>query len=377
MKCISCHFTGLSSFLKISNAPRCVQVINKSSLGKDKKIDIEILKCERCTMVQLSDKNYVISDYYDDYIMSRTHSTFSKKYQNSLAKMFIDQFNLKNKSIVDIGCGDGFFAQMLEKNGAKAIGIEPSETAFQQAKARNIQVIKAYVNDNFNIKRKFDGFVACQVFEHISDPGNMLKNIKKFIKEESFGLIEVPSLVKAMKDSRFYDFFPDHVAYYSPTSLAYMLQLNGFDVISVQHTANDEYITAFIRFTNRSGLTENFQQEFYEYKKEFSNFFNKLANKKIILWGAGAKGISSLSFSDVNPKNILFCIDSDPNKEGRYLPGSHIQVVSPSVLDKTKADIIIVTAMMYKDEIISKLEKKYHYKKNQIAIIAPKPHFLK
>ncbi len=193
------------------------------------------------------------------------------------------------------------------------------------------------------------------------------------MKPESFGLIEVPSLVKSLSDYRFYDFFPDHVAYYSPVSLSYLLKVNGFDTIDIRHTANGEYITAFFKRSSRDGI--KIQTEFDQYKNSFESFFKKLSQKKIAIWGAGGKGVAVMSFSNVSRENILFCIDSDPNKQGRFLNGS-IKIVPPRELINNRPEIIIITAMMYKDEIIHSLVKDFKFKKNQIAVIAPTPKFI-
>jgi SAM-dependent methyltransferase len=377
MKCISCNFNVLSAFIVIPNAPMRAQVISKNLLAKDRKINLKIFKCERCGLVQLSKENYVADNYYNDYMMSRTYSSFSRHYQKSLSKDFVSFFDLKNKLIIDVGFGDGYFSLALMKQGAKVLGIEPSEVASKLAVRKGVRVVKAYVDDSFKLLKKADAFVACQVFEHTSNPKNLLANIKKFLKLGGYGMIEVPSLVKSLSDDRFYDFFPDHVAYYSPSSLCYMLQLNGFDVISIKHTANSEYITAYFKYTRVLGLESNAQILFASYKKELKEFFKRLKGKKIALWGAGAKGISAASFSNISNKDIVFCIDSDPNKFNHYLPGSHIRVVSPAILDKEKVDIVIVTAMMYRDEIVSTLMNKYKYDKSKIVVIAPRPMFIK
>src|SRR5438128_266907 len=119
MKCISCGNT-LKVFLRISNAPRYVQrLLAENELKKDKKIKLRILQCPRCTLIQLDRSLYVEEDYYEDYLMSRTYSAFSQKYQTNLAKTYVDTFNLKNKHIMEVGCGDGFFAEKLMTAGAK------------------------------------------------------------------------------------------------------------------------------------------------------------------------------------------------------------------------------------------------------------------
>ncbi|QQG40396.1 MAG: methyltransferase domain-containing protein [Candidatus Levyibacteriota bacterium] len=376
MRCISCGFEKLSTFLEVPNAPMRVQVISEKNLQRDKKNDLKILKCEKCTLIQLSDKNYVVNDYYDDYIMSRTYSPHARKYLKGLAKDFISFFDLKNKLVVDVGCGDGYFVYALLKAKSKSIGIEPSDVATRLAKDKGVKVIRDYVDDKFKLDQKADAFVTLEVFEHISDPKKLLTNIKKFLKVGGYGLVEVPSLVKTLRDNRYYDFFPDHVAYYSPTSLSYMLHLNGFDVFSVKHSPDENYLIAYFQYTNKSGLGNNIQKQFIDYRSQYKKFFRNIANNKIALWGAGAKGISSISFSNIPKDAIVFCVDSDPNKWGTYLPGSHIPVASPDALKKEDINVVVVTAMAYVDEIVSTLQKKYNFKKNQIAVITPEPMFL-
>ncbi|EKD86450.1 MAG: hypothetical protein ACD_37C00282G0005 [uncultured bacterium] len=377
MRCISCGFIKLTVFLEVPNAPMRVQVISEKNLLKDKKINLKILKCERCTLVQLSDKNYVVDDYYDDYIMSRTYSPHARKYLKGLARDFVGSFNLKNKLVIDVGCGDGYFVYALMNAKAKSIGIEPSDIATKLAREKGVKVLRNYVDDRFKLGKKADAFVTLEVFEHISNPEKLLTNVKKFLKVDGYGLVEVPSLVKALRDNRYYDFFPDHVAYYSPTSLSYMLQQNGFDVLSIKHSPDENYLIAYFQYTSKSGLSNSVQKRFVDYRDQYKDFFGKLENRKVVLWGAGAKGISSISFSNIEKNKILFCVDSDPNKRGTYLPGSHIPVFSVDRLLKKEADVVVVTAMAYKEEIIKTLMGKYGYKKSQIAVIAPEPMFLK
>jgi SAM-dependent methyltransferase len=375
MNCISCKHKSLKLFLKTKHAPACVQVIPESLLSKDKKVTITVLKCERCSLVQLSKDSYVDKLYYDDYLMSRAHSSFGEIYQKSLAKKFVLDNHLEGKKIVDVGSGDGYFSELLEEQGAKVTGVEPSKIAVDLAKKRGLKVIQDYIDDNFQSSVIYNAFVTCQVFEHISDPGKLLKNIKRITTEESYGLIEVPSLIKSLSDNRFYDFFPDHVAYYTPTSLSYMAEINGYDVLSINHTANNEYISAFLKRKRYIQNNKEIQRSADEYKKEFRAFLEKAKSKKIAIWGAGAKGITSLSSSNINTANII-CVDSDPNKHGRYMPGTHILVNSPDILKKEKPQIVVVSAMMYKDEIIKTLKDKYGFVEKQIAIIAPYPKFL-
>lgn len=352
--------------------PPSTQVIPKKFLKADKKGFLEIYKCQTCTLLQLHEKLDLKKSYYGDYLIDRNYSTFSNRYQDKLAHDFIEHYSLKNTKILEVGCGDGFFAELLKKNGANVVGIDPSENACKATRERGIQAVCKYVNDDLKLDKEFSAFTLCQVLEHIRTPQNFLKKISSLVVPDGVGLIEVPSLPKTLNGKRFSDFFPDHVAYYDIASLSYLLKLAGFEILNISQSMNDEFLTAFVRVKRE---TKSLQKDFSDFQGKAESFVKTLKNKNIIAWGAGIRGISILSYSLITDKTFEYCIDSDPKKQGKFLPGSHLKVVSPEELFKKDYDVVIVSAELYIDEIAKLLRKKYNYK-NKIAVLFPEPKFI-
>ncbi|WP_204308421.1 hypothetical protein, partial [Escherichia coli] len=58
-----------------------------------------------CRFVQLSDT--LDDDYYDDYLMTTSHSNQMQSYQRDQAQDFVIRFDLKGKHVREMGCGDG------------------------------------------------------------------------------------------------------------------------------------------------------------------------------------------------------------------------------------------------------------------------------
>ena len=76
----------------------------------------------------------------------------------------------------------------------------------------------------------------------------------------------------------------------------------------------------------------------------------KRDNTRAIPWGAGERGIgflSSLNIQDLMP----FIVDINPDRIGKYLPGTGQKVVPPGFLTEYKPDVIIVTNPTYETEI--------------------------
>jgi len=76
-------------------------------------------------------------------------------------------------------------------------------------------------------------------------------------------------------------------------------------------------------------------------------------------FGAAAKGCVFLNTCEIDYNAIPFIIDDTPFKQGRYVPGTGIQVVDRSVLNDTHIDYILILAHNFKDYIIESLKGQY------------------
>ena len=375
-KCILCGNTKLKPIIKINNAPASVsKLLDKNKIARDQKVLLHLVICPNCKLAQLTKNNPISYSFYNDYYMADSYSKMMKQYQKWQANDFIKTFNLKGKSAFEIGCGDGMFASLLNKYGLKTIGIEPSKPFYKLAK-KKVKVFNKYFNKTAPLKKHYyDAFVARQVFEHLINPNEILENVKLYLKPNGVGLIEVPSFPTILEKNRYYDIFPEHVAYYTEYTLQYLLTKHNFQIIRIFHTANNEYLTAYIRnndyYENEVKL---FSRNYTNYKRDIKKLLKSYRN--IAIWGAGRKGISLLAMCDIFPKDILFVIDSDPYKKNKYTVGSHIIIKSPKEVDFKKIDLIIISAVMYQEEIIQDLKTKYNYH-NKIALISPNPKVLK
>lgn len=375
MKCIFCRNEDFKIFYSSNNYPSSVQkLLREEQISSDKKINMQILQCKACGLIQLNRPSYIKENYYSDYLMTTSHSTYSKSYSNKLAEDFVRKFDLDGKNVVEIGCGDGNFLKILEMNNINVLGIEPSKRAFNLAIKKGLNVLNEYLTKKTGLKNTFDAFVIRQVLEHISKPNDFLQDIKYLLKSNAVGLVEVPSLHKATEYRRFFDFFPDHVAYYSNSTLSKVLDSNGYEVLDIFRSAGEEYLVAYVKVKEKKDL-ENIWIGFEKFTGQIQSIIidHKKQNKEIAAWGAGGKGIATLSLCNLDSDDFKFVIDSDPNKWGYYTPGSHIKIVSPNK-NISKVDCILITAMMYEKEIVREIVKTGY--SGDIGVISPSPKIL-
>jgi len=360
-QCRLCHSEETSVCLELKRMPRNIQrLLKKDELDADCPVSLSLRQCDRCGFVQLPP--VLDSDYYDDYLMTTSHSLQMREYQDDQAKDFVERFGLKGKHVKEMGCGDGNYLSHLAAAGAIASGIEPSEKFRKLAIERGFDVESGYVTSGRHLLGSpFDGFVTRQVLEHVPDIHDFLSCIRGNLKEGAYGLIEVPSLEKALLDRRFYDFFPDHVNYFSQRTLRLSLELNGFEVLETKSGMFGEYNIAIVRLPVSDDLSA-VQSTLNSLSREIELFIaqTKSKGKKVAIWGAGGKGLSVMSAADVSLVDML--VDGDVHKQGLYSPLSHLLVQAPKILkNDSNLGAVLITAMAYHREILKQLREEYGF----------------
>ena len=306
--------------------------------------------------------------YYDDYLMTTSYSNQIQKLQKQQLDKLISIYQEKEglpESLIEIGCGDGSFLNHAKNRIPRLLGIEPSARFSVSAIKQGHKIINGYVTSSTKLTQDcFDSFVSRQVFEHLPDPLDVLLGIKSMLNPRAVGLIEVPNGYKDMRNKCFYSFFPDHINYFSVNSLVALASQAGFNVVSCHESFGGDYLELFVRndtdelvkkcLGDMAIVRDNVCRNLLEKIKSFS------PQKKIMIFGCGAKTLSIFSgFRENISEHIIGVIDSDPNKQGLYIPNTSIKILSLSQSQTLKPDVIIILALSYVDEIKNIIKKNF------------------
>lgn len=342
------------------------RLIPKEEIGSDTPVSLTVAECRDCRFVQLLE--IIDPGYYTDYLMTVSHSKQMCAYQRQQAIDFVQRHQLKGRRVIEVGCGDGNYLDYLRDAGATVAGIEPSSRFRELAESRGHTCHAGYVTRQSPVPEgPYDGFATRQVLEHVPDPQDFLGGIRRSLRPGGVGLIEVPRLEQALEHARFYDFFPDHLNYFSENTLRLACELSGFQVLEITSGMNGEYNIAQVRSPDDRRL-ESLQDDMEQTVSSLRRFVKaeKEAGKSVAVWGAGGKGLSILAAAEL--EGIEFVVDSDPHKRGRLTPVSHIPVLPPETLHARPVDVIVLTALAYRREIEKQLRDELGFK-GRIAVI--------
>lgn len=305
-------------------------------------------------------ENFQPPSYYEDYVMTATYSQKMQELQRSQMEILtrLHASAAGPESFLEIGCGDGSFLKYARQKVCRVLGIEPSQRFAEEAERSGFEVLIGYVgSDTLLTTEKFDSFASRQVFEHLPDPVDVLTGIRRMLNPGAVGLIEVPNGHRALRLGRFFEFFPDHVNYYSVNSLVALASTVGLNVVSCNESFGGDYLELWMR--NEPDIPSCFRDMSEHRERVCTALSDKVkeltkTNQRLAIWGCGAKTLSILAACPADLQQEIFCvIDSDPHKHGLYVPNTNICVISPNEATQLQLEVILILALSYREEIAS------------------------
>ncbi len=322
--------------------------LTKDSLPTDKKITLDIIECPGCGVVQTCSPPV---PYFREVIRASGYSPEMKSHRESQFEQFVNAYDLAKGKVLEIGCGKGENLSVLAALGIDSFGIEYGQESINHLGKLGLNSARMFFDTGTeNVPgAPYDGFIFLNFLEHLPRPREVFAGIRKNLKDEAVGLIEVPNFDMILEESLFTEFVSDHIFYFSSDSLETVLRINGFDVIDCRESWHRYTLTAIVRkrrivdFSNMEYLTDHL-------KEVVGRFCEKYNEEGIAVWGAGHQALTVMAITEVSDK-IRYVVDSAPFKQNHYTPGTHIPIVSPEVLFSDSIGMVLVIAGSYTNEV--------------------------
>jgi SAM-dependent methyltransferase len=310
--------------------------------------------------------------YSDSYENSLHFSQRFQKWAEQTADRLVQQYQLHNKDIIEIGCGQGDFLEILQRLGNNRVtGFDPSynPNKTDTKPKSSINIIPEIYSETFDSHPA--DFICCRhVLEHIEKPLQFLKIIRKTIdnKKDCVVYFEVPNALFNLERSGLWDIIYEHCSYFTSESLANLFLQAGFEPIEIDERYEGQFLTIEARpghdnsnpkinpqwvVPNIQQLINNFQNVHRQKVDSWQNTLSELANKneRIVLWGAGSKGVTFANTLNISYKHIEHFVDLNPRKLGKFVPGTAQDIVSPDFLKEYSPQTIIIINPIYRNEI--------------------------
>lgn len=343
--------------LQYEGSPKSAQGFLNDLIDQDEVVNLKIYQCAKCGLVQ---HNLKPVSYYKEVIRAIAFSPEMGKFRLEQLGNWISKNDLHNKKILEVGCGKGEYLNLLKKSGASLVeGLEFSENNVASARNLGFTVHHGYLDKSFKPPQQFqfNAFTIFSFLEHWPNPNESLGILHSYLTEGAFGLVEVPNFELILSKGLYAEFTTDHIFYFNKKSFAFLLEKNGFEVISMEPVWHDYILSAEVRKQSSLDISK-FLKIQDNIKFQLNNFIAQFEHNQVAIWGAGHQALAVIAMAGIAPQ-IKYVVDSAPFKQGKYTPATHLPIVSPDLLLKNSPQSIVIMAAGYSDEIAGTIKEKY------------------
>lgn len=401
LNCRACKSKDLETILSLHNSPLANSFLKNNELKKKElRFPLVLVFCKDCNLVQLS---HIVSPdiMFRNYLyVSSTSSVFIKHFEEFAHEVYSKLKLKKSDFVVDIGSNDGILLKQFQKLGLNVLGVDPANNVARIANKNGIETLCDY----FNVKiakfiiKNYDRpkvITAANVFAHTNDWDELIEAVDIALSDDGVFIIEAPYLVDFVKKNLFDTIYHEHLSYISVRPLIKFFDSKNMKIFDVQRVnSHGGSIRIFIKKTNADykinprvinlvkfelskrlnqiSTLKDFARRIEKNKMLLLNLLNSLKkkHKKIIGYGAPAKGNTLLNYFGIDNRFLEFIVDDSPLKQNLYTPGTHIMIKNPKMLENYSFDYILLLAWNFADSIV----KNYSYlKRKGVKFIKPVP----
>ncbi len=387
MNCRHCNHLLKYVFLDLGFAPPSNAYLRKNDLIKPELYyPLKLYVCEQCWLVQTKDYAQADELFSDDYAyfssISQSWMTHSAKY----TEMITERLGLnKNSHVIEVAANDGYLLKNFVSTGIPCLGIEPTASTAEAAERLGIPIIREFFGQALAKvlvadEKQADLILGNNVYAHVPDINDFTLGLQTALKPSGTVTLEFPHLMRLLEQTQFDTVYHEHFSYLSLHTVSQIFARANLRVYDVEELpthggslriygchAEDDRMTAgsvatLLSKEIQSGMLslqayQMFQSRADQIKDDLLQFLieQKRAGKRVAAYGAAAKGCTLLNYAGIKPDLLPYVCDAAPSKQGKYLPGTHIPIYHPNVLNELKPDIILILPWNIQIEIMEHL----------------------
>jgi 2-polyprenyl-3-methyl-5-hydroxy-6-metoxy-1,4-benzoquinol methylase len=375
MNCRGCATPLALPLIDLGTSPPSNAYVRADQLEQAEQwVPLKVAVCQHCWLVQTEDYTRADSLFDAEYAYFSSFSSTWLAHAERYVSEMVERFGLSADSrVVEIAANDGYLLQYVAGRGIPCLGVEPTRSTAQAAREKGLEIRELFFGRDTASQLVSDGWsadlmAANNVLAHVPDINDFLGGFATLLKPTGVATFEFPQLLTLMAGQQFDTLYHEHYSYLSLTAVQTLCARNGLEVFDVsQLSTHGGSLRVFVQRVDgqRRDVQPAVQQqlqaelaagvktpEYYatlapaaeRIKHELLRFLlqAKADGKRVVGYGAAAKGNTLLNYAGVRPDLLAWVADANPHKQGKYLPGSRIPIVSPARIDSEKPDYVLV-----------------------------------
>lgn len=386
-QCRSCGAALEHTFVDLGMSPLANSYIKPEQLNRMEPFyPLHVYVCSKCLLVQLEQFS-TPHDIFSDYAYFSSFSDSWLAHAKAYVGMIAERLSLgKNSKVVEIASNDGYLLQNFVARGIPVLGVEPAANVAEAAKKKGINTKVAFFGEKTALDLTAEGWnadliIGNNVLAHVPDLNDFVKGLKVLLKPTGLITMEFPHLLQLMEQKQFDTIYHEHFSYFSFLAVEQVFARHGMKVFDVEelpthggslriyacHTQDaSKPIGARARELKSreegAGFSRlnhylSFNPQVEATKRKLLSFLISVRQegKRVVGYGAPAKGNTLLNYCGVRTDLIDYTVDRSPHKQGRFLPGVHIPIYAPEKIRESRPDYLLILPWNLREEVMQQM----------------------
>lgn len=384
MNCRHCNTLLKHTFLNLGFAPPSNAYLTESDLKKPETYyPLKVNVCHSCWLVQTEDYAEADTLFTPEYAYFSSTSTSWLDHAKHYSNQIIKDLNLNSKSfVIEVASNDGYLLKNFLYAGVPCLGIEPTKSTAEAAERLGIPVLREFFGESLGKKlaiqnKQADLIIGNNVYAHVPDINDFTRGLKAALKKSGTITLEFPHLMRLVEQAQFDTIYHEHYSYLSLYTVNRIFAAAGLRVFEIEELLThggslrvygcheddsretQQSVNALIARESSQGLRMletylEFQPRADKIKNDLHAFLieKKQKRKTVVAYGAAAKGNTLLNYAGVKPDLLQFVCDAAKSKQGLFMPGSHIPILSPECMTAAMPDYVLILPWNIASEVI-------------------------
>jgi hypothetical protein len=358
-----------------------------SADAPEERFPLHLSVCSVCGLGQIGE--FVLPEriFQNDYPYLSSVSTSWVAHSRAFAERMTGELTLDESSfVIEVASNDGYLLRYFQQLGVRTLGIEPANNVAEIARADGIDTRSIFLGAEVGAEIASEVghpklIVANNVMAHVPDLHDFIAGLAALSGPETVITVENPSFLNLLQKTQFDTIYHEHFSYLSAHAVRRAVAPLGLELVRVEELPthggsyrywiipqgqghDDGSVAKAIAHEEASGLL--LPDLWTDFAKRSRSTVEGLATwlleraaagDRVAAYGAAAKGNTLLNAAGVTADQVLLCVDGSIEKQGKYLPGSHIRVVPPEELVGADPSDVLVLPWNIAPEIATIIDR--------------------
>jgi len=372
--CPVCGSAMVSDFYFRDSVPvTCASVFADAVQARDVACgNVDLTACASCGFAFNRSFDPRLGELVARYESSEAASPHFNTFAAATARSLVARHHLKNKTVLEVGCGDGdFLKHLMSADVGHAIGVDPLiDVARAEANMPHGVEIIPRLFDESMLDIQADALLCRHTLEHVPEVHEFLKLLREWAARapDRVVLFDLPDAERVFAERAFWDIYYEHCNYFTAGTLRRAFEFAGFRILALGSEFQGQYLTIEaapdpapgprlpVDSSRDQSLYRSFAADVRSSLQRCESALARLksASHPLIVWQGSSKTVGFLS-ALAHPELIDGAVDVNPHRQGIFLPGSGLPVYAPHMLKDLKPEHVILMNPAYQNEVAKTL----------------------